>query len=123
MSKKSKEYTVVQGPMYFFNYLKPQGWMEEHPACHALLYYAMIASKNVIEQKELREHGTYEGEPERVYNYKQLFLSCATLYGVSPEEMTKYWSNVDMQMWRLGAPRVPKEEQYRFNTVPEIRSH
>lgn len=55
------------------------------------------------------------------HNYHQLLLSIARAYDVEPEEMTKFWKEVDLQAVTLGLPLLPDEEQYRFNTVVEIK--
>ena len=63
-----------------------------------------------------------EGDPDCVPNFRQLFTSTAIMYGVQPEQMIKFWGNVDMQCDVLGIGKLPDEDCYRFNVTPEIRT-
>lgn len=111
---------IFEYPMYL-NYNIPHGWLANEKPCHALFYYALLAIKaqhqweaNVI---------VYEGNLTPDPNFKQLFTSVATMYGVSPESMLKFWTNVDMQLVQMGSQGVPKKARYRFDSIPELRSH
>ena len=101
----------------FVEYLPPAGFLNNHVACHALMYYALIARSNYEEQKETI---VLEDEPEKAYNYRQLMSSIATIYGCQPEEMVKFWVNVDMQFRTLDLPLVP--QHLRQTDVPEIKT-
>ncbi len=104
----------------FIEYLTPNGYLINDPACHGLFYYYLIARKN-LEQYEI-DPIIYEDEPWPDINFKQLFSSIAIAYGVEPERMTKFWVNVDMQCDVLNLPRLPGDERIRFNKVAEIRT-
>jgi hypothetical protein len=98
--------------------LPPHGWLLPDMACHALMRYAMLARVNYDRQNETIK---YEDEPDEVFNYKQLFLSIATIYGVAPENMIKYWRNIDMQFNAMGAQKIP--DHLRFINTPSIKSN
>ena len=108
-------------PIVFRNYLPPNGFLNDDPACHALFYYYLLAMKNYQAEFEGVEL-VYEGDRDPVYNYRQLFSSIAMMYSVEPERMIKFWTNVDMQVAILGMPKLPMTNQYRFEAVPEIRT-
>lgn len=63
-----------------------------------------------------------EGTTDHPTNFKQQFTTCATIYGVTPEQMVKFWSNVDMQCTVLMLPKMPDEDRYRFDKTPEIKT-
>ena len=104
----------------FDAYNIPEGYLARDAACHGLWYYYLIARKNY--EKEVLDPIVYEGERDPEPNFKQLFSSIALAYGVQPEQMAHYWKHVDMQCWALHLPKLPDEEKYRFNTVPELRT-
>jgi len=118
--KGQKEFTVKFTPKRFTNLIKPNGFLDDHPACHALYFYAQLAHENWIKEKN---YPVLEGETDPVYNYHQLFKSIAKMYGVEPEEMVNYWDNIDYQMIVDNEPTLPNEEKYRWDRKPMIRSN
>ena len=104
----------------FLKYESPKGYLTNHPACHALWYYYVIA-RNAFETNE-EEPIVLEGDEDPVNDYTQIFTSVATLYGVQPEEMVKYWDNIDNQCRLLRLPLMGKSEKLRMNSVPEVRT-
>ena len=80
------------------------GKLPDRPACHALWYYFVTARRNWEKQGNPI---VLEGDADPEYNYKQLYTSVAFWFGVSPEEMNKYWSAVDDQCLVLGLPILP----------------
>ncbi len=105
-------------PPTFQAYETPQGWLQHDAACHALFYYYLIARRNF--EEHIKDPIVYEGDADPEVNFKQLFSSIAIAYGVQPEKMLRFWSNIDLQCGVLKLPKLP--EEYRFNKVPEIRS-
>lgn len=79
-------------------------------AAHALWHYTMIALCNL--QSE-RTNIVMIGQPDPVYNYKQLFTSVATQYGVTPEEMSNFWGLVDQELARCELPKLPDDPRIR----------
>ena len=63
----------------------------------------------------------YEGHEDPKYNFRQLFSSVANLYGVEPEQMIKFWSNVDMQAVTMGFPKM--QPGYRFDSALKVNSN
>lgn len=96
-------YTILQG-----------GHLPDRVACHALFYYYLVASRNY--EKE-RAGIVLEGDPDPVFNYKTLYNSVAHLYGVTPEDMNKYWSAVDRQVLALGIPILPHFLRFHGNEI------
>ncbi len=113
-----KEITALFQPPTFGEYEQPNGWLVREAACHGLFYYYLIARKNFEEY--VKDPIVYEGDKDPETNFQQLFSSIALAYGVEPEKMLKFWSNVDLQCDVLKLPKLP--EEYRFNKTPEIRS-
>lgn len=104
----------------FNDYLPPNGYLVNEPACHGLFYYYLLARKQ-LEETEI-DPIIYEDEEWPDINFKQLFSSIAISYGVEPEQMLKFWINVDMQCGVLDLPKLPDVDRLRFNKVPEIRT-
>ncbi len=114
------ELSITFEPPTFVQYEQPEGWLIRDAACHALWYYYIVATNNLIEHIE--EPIVFEGDPDVVPDFRQLFTSIATAYGVQPEQMIPFWVNVDMQCDVLGLRKLPTQDQYRFNKTPEIRT-
>jgi len=111
---------VVFEPQLFPDFTMPNGYLNKHHACQALWKYATLVI--YIEYQQSDAVLKYEGDwPMDIKDYKQLFTSIATMYGVQPEEMIKFWVNVDMQLKIMGSKlRVP--EEHRYNKAVEIKS-
>lgn len=105
-------------PMIWRSYNSPEGFLHPHKACHALWYYAMCARSNYEKQQS---DLIYEGDPDPIYDFRSLMMGIATLYGVQPEEMIRFWNNVDLQMVKMKIPLVPLA--LRQATVASIRTH
>lgn len=99
----------VELPIFEDYTLANGGFLINEIGCHALFYYYITAMRNLIKQKK---NIVLEGEVDPVYNYKQLFISTAKIYGVSPEKMQSYWPAVDGQCQFLGMEKLPL--RYRF---------
>lgn len=110
--------TVSFHPPTFQDYETPKGWLQHDPACHALFYYYLIARRNY--EEDIKDPIVLEGDKDPELNFKQLFTSIALAYGVAPDKMLKFWSNVNLQCDLLKLPQLP--ESYCFKHVPEIRS-
>lgn len=98
----------------------PNGWLVDKPACHALFYYACLAAKHV---QNVADNITYEGEISaegRGFDARSVMKSVALMYGVQPEEMIRFWSNVDFQFDTLGSRRLPTK--FRMAAVPELHT-
>ncbi len=107
-------------PPTFQDYEQPRGWLTHDKACHALWYYYVVASNNYREHIE--DPIVYEGDLDTIPDFSQLFTSIAVAYGVQPEEMIKFWSNVDMQCQMMDLSKLPMNDKFRFNKKPEIRT-
>ena len=108
---------VVFNPPTFSNQTYPRGWLNEDMACQALWYYYIHARKAYEESVEtIVLEGTVQREP----HFRQLYTTTATLYGVSPERMQKFWANVDKECERLELPSLPMG--YRMDGVQEVRT-
>lgn len=115
--------TITFEPPIFTKYITPDGAFpigtKDNIGVHGLWYYYICA----LEIYKFKVDGwQYEDEPnkEDLYNLSQLFTSTATLYGVNPESMTRYWELVDKQAEILDLPILP--DSFKFNTVPEIKT-
>ena len=104
----------------FSTYEVPIGFLAKDRACHALFRYYLSARQ--MYEDHILDPIVYEGDVSQVVNFRQLFVSTATAYGVAPERMIQFWVNVDLQCDLLGIPRMPDEERYRFNRTPEIKT-
>ncbi len=116
----NKPLTILFTPPTFVPYEQPNGWLIREQACHALWYYYVVAHNNYREH--ILDPLVLEGDPDTVPNFRQLFTSIATMYGVQPEQMIKFWRNIDMQCVSLELPKLPDKDEYRFNKAPEIRT-
>lgn len=115
---KVKSLQVVFTPPNFSSYAPPNGFIPVERAAHALMYYALLAKKQYDEL--IVDPLVYEGENDVVPNFHQLFKSIALMYGVEPQEMIRFWINVDMQFDVLNLARVPDADFFRFNLTPQI---
>jgi len=115
--------TIYLEPPIFTKYITPNGVFpigtKDNIGIHGLWYYyisALEIYKFVIDDIQ------YEDEPnkEDMFNLSQLFTSTAVLYGVNPEQMTRYWELIDEQAEILELPILP--DSFKFNTVPEIKT-
>lgn len=103
--------------MFFPEYTVPHGWLANHPACHALMMYALHARKAYEDATDTTAmEGTHDENP----NYHNLFKSIACQCGVVPEEMLKFWRNVDMQFVAMQLPLAP--QHVRFDNVQEVKT-
>lgn len=115
----SKKTLVIFTPTIYQDYIAPAGALEEHPACHALFFYATRARNNVEQEKDtIKLEGDNSSDSDR-FDYRQLFTSVAKIYGVEPEHMVHYWRNVDEQFRLLGLPLVPVG--YRWDGKVEVK--
>ena len=103
----------------FIDYQKPNGFLSPCRAAHGLFFYAVNA-RRTYEEFELGTRTEFVGNLSMQPNYRQSFESIAAMYGVNPDEMAKYWDEVDMQFVALDIPQVPKEEKYRLNRTPMV---
>lgn len=116
-----KKYNIVFDPPLFLGYMQPYGFLDQHRESHGLFYYNLIA--HYTYEMHVRDSLKLEDEPEEQPDFRNIFESVATLYGVTPEAMAKCWDMVDMQCQVLEIPTMPDEERYRFNRVDVIRTH
>ena len=121
MTKREFQKAMLHMPI-FGAYQTPFGFLSRERACHALMYYALIA-RRTYEDVVLDKQIVYEGHLDDTANFRQQFTSIAMLYDVTPEEMAKHWPAVNMQFDALELPQLPDEERYRFNRPIEIRTH
>lgn len=109
----------MQKPTIFVELLPPEGVLVENSACHALWQYAMLVHKRIDD----KEGPQYEDDPIDLMNVKDLqqtFMSLAVLYKTTPDQMIKFWPNVDLQMSLIGSRKIQK--RFRFDTIPEVRT-
>ncbi len=105
-------------PRLFMDYVKPKGWLEQDTTCHALFFYYLMARRAY--EENIKDPVFLEGHIDLEVNFKQLFTSIARLYGTTPEEMVRFWSNVDMQCYALKLPKLA--DGYKFNKKIEVNS-
>ena len=96
-------YTILNG-----------GHLPDRQACHALFYYYLRASYNYEKQQNAV---VLEGEPDPVFNFKNLYNGVALWYGVSPEEMNAFWNAVDRQVLAMGLPLLPHFLRFFGNEI------
>ena len=98
-------------------YETPSGFLNSNKACHALWHYYLTG--HLAHERE-KENIVYEGDEDKKTNLHQLFLSVARIYDVKPEDMIKFWPNVDMQAMSMHMPKMPDTDATRFNKPIEI---
>ena len=76
--------------------------------------------QNIKERFDTMQYEDEEREKHFHRDQHRLFASVATMYGVAPEQMLKFWANVDMQMRIMGGEPLPSG--VRFDNVPEIKT-
>ena len=103
----------------FSPYNQPSGWLINDRACHALFYYYLIARNNY--EREMVDPIVIEGHVSEHYDYKGLFQRVAQIYGVDPERMLRFWSNVNMQAEMMALPLLPDEDRYRHNAIMNVK--
>ena len=112
-------FQINPNPPFFTNYIQPNGYLDTSREAHGLWNY-YICARNAYETHVHETAILFEGEKNPVTNFRQLFTSMAEMYGVQPEAMAKCWDMVDKQCEYIELPRLPDEEQYRFNRTPII---
>ena len=85
---------------------------KDEPAAHALFRYYVTARQNWERANTMIR---YEHEKDDGINYKQLMTSIARMYGVTPEEMVRFWKEVDFTCTLCNLPKLPDEERYRMD--------
>lgn len=118
--KKNKTLNINFDVPIFSALNAPKGFLNSDLACHALWYYATLTKKNMEHRFKAPQYEDEEREKDFHKNQKELFKSVATMYGVAPERMLHFWSNIDIQMTIMGGDRLPAS--VRFQTVPEVRT-
>lgn len=108
-----KDKTIHFDALIFSAYIQPNGWLDWEPESHALWYYYTRARATY--ERIILDPIVLVGDKDPEANFRQLFTSVATIYGVKPEAMAKCWPMIDMQCDTIGCPRLPDEERYRFN--------
>ncbi len=110
---------IVFNPVLYTQLLAPFGVLPRDISCHALWHYYITGMLNWEDE---RDPIVIVGTKDPTYNYKQLFTSIATMYGVQPENMIPFWGVVDTQARLLNLPVMPNADRYRFNKTPEIKT-
>jgi hypothetical protein len=110
---------VVLDAPFFKEHTAPLGFLAQDQSCQALFHYYLIARTNLEKQADPL---VYEGERDPEYDYRSLFKSISVIHATTPEAMSKWWSNVDMECRMRQLPLIPDEERYRFNRVIEIQT-
>lgn len=105
---------------FFDDYTAPSGFLNKHPACHALFYYHALARQNY--ENIVEDPLFLEGHLDPEANFSQLFASVAIMYNVEPETMIQFWPDVNMQCRALQMPMIPDEYRYRHNKVIEYKT-
>ncbi len=104
----------------FLPYTKQHGGhLDDKPEVHALWFYYLMA-RSAYEQVECGFEIQYDLQQQSTQtHYRQQFESAALAYSVNPNEMAKYWDQVDRQCTAMNLPRMPEGERFRFNTTSE----
>lgn len=102
---------IILDPPIYRAYIQPDGWLTADLACHALFHYNNTAIEVYKSEKEDIKLEGYQGR----LNLHQLYTSIATLYGVDPNDMGKYWPAVDLQIRSLGLTQLPKGTDMGIN--------
>ena len=76
-------------PLPFYNSLIPP--LSTDIECHALLTFAIKASRMLIEYNKPQ----LESEESYTPEYKNLYLNTCKLYNVDPDKVWNYWKLVD----------------------------
>jgi len=103
----------------FEDMIHPKGHLDWSMEAHALMFYYLNAMR-AYELYEISNPIVYEGHDDPRCNYKQLFLSIASLYGVDPNKMNNYWPMIDMQCTTMGLPTLPQETKYRYSHIIQL---
>lgn len=111
---KDKTMNVRYECTIYSDLLTPNGMLAKAIPCHALMNYA-ITVRDLLQRQETQVK--YEGELDIVHDYRSLFIGIAKQYGVEPEEMEKYWYNIDMQFTLMGITKLPNTPQIRHGKV------
>lgn len=96
----------------FPDYIIPNGGLTNERESHALFYYYILA----MQMYDREKNGVvYEGDKDPEFNYRNVFLSVANLYGIRPENMVNAWPSVDVTCTMHNMPLLPREAKYRQN--------
>ena len=111
---------ITLTPPMFADKTIPNGYLTKDRECHALYYYAGLATKMWDEYE--KDPVFIEGRHPTQHNYRNVLLAVAQIYLCSPNDMIKYWSNVSMQFTADGHVLLPDEGRYRFNKPIVIKA-
>ncbi len=91
----------------FESHQVPTGYLPRDHAAHALWTYyrdAHLAYRTV--GKSIDDQRILEGDPWHNTHYEQQARTIAMWYGVTIDEMTKYWPAVRLEIMRCGLPEA-----------------
>ena len=103
----------------FEDFIHPNGHLDWTMEAHALMFYYLNARRN-YEIYELGDPIVYEGQDDPRCNYRQLFESIASLYGVNPNDMNNRWAMIDLQCDLMTFPRLPEKTPYRYSAIIQL---
>lgn len=112
------EKSFTMEPLVFCDYIVPKGHLTATNECHALFYYYLCANKAL--RQEMEDFRLEPQDTPSKVNYKQLTLSIANIYDVSPIHMHNCWPEVDAQCDLLGLPRLPITGDARMSNVIQL---
>lgn len=95
-------------PMFSAYEAEKGGYLVRDPACHACFYYAMIATNAY---KQVMEDHVLDDAADPHANFREVFKNVASMYGVEPETMARFWVNVRMQFQLLQLEDIPQVVQ------------
>ncbi len=100
----------------------PNGHLDDSVEAQALWYYYLCARQTFeAHEADFQLIGDVDTSDMPVTtNYLQLFTSIAMIYSVEPAAMAKCWDMIDSQCWLTGLPKLPTDDKYRHNKIPEI---
>lgn len=98
-------------PMFFENYVAPNGFLSRDMAAHACFYYFMLCEKaRETVGNSIDDQRVYEGDEWMFTHYENQRKAVMILYDLpSMESIDPHWPAVRMQATLLGLPE-PKEE-------------
>jgi len=99
----------ANGPAFPGN-TTPIGWLTRDAACQALWYFYNIArERKAIVGNSIDDQIILEGQDWLHTYYRQQMTTVCKIYGVTPEEMYKFWPAVRLEIARLKWPEPPAE--------------
>lgn len=102
-------------PVFAGHFREFGGSLPSEPEVHALWYYMLLATQA---WKEETEQVVYEGDPDYIAPFRELFQRCAEMYGADINTMANRWPLIIAEINRVNLVRFTNGDPL-IKVIPE----